>query len=72
MTPEQLYQCPTCGNTWALSSPNNVWRGYFLPLAEAVAYRRKLGRWDRNRQLGGLALVLALAGFATWRAAVVA
>lgn len=67
MAPEQLYQCPTCGDTWALSSPDNAWRGYFLPLAEAVAYGRKRRHRDRNRQLGGLALVLALAGFTIWR-----
>ena len=66
-TPEQLYQCPACGETWALSSPDNAWRGYFLPLAEAVTYGQQLRRTDRNRRVGCLALVLGLAGFTIWR-----
>ena len=65
--PEQLYQCLACGETWALSSPDNAWRGYFLPLAEAVTYGQQLRRTDRNRRVGCLALVLGLAGFTIWR-----
>ena len=66
--PEQLYQCPSCGETWALSSPDNAWRGYFLPLAEAVTYCRKLKIKDRAKGLIGVAVAIGTATLLLWRA----
>lgn len=63
----QLYQCPVCGETWELSSPDNAWRGYFLPVLQAAAYRHRLQRNDRSRRLGCVGLLLALAGIILWR-----
>ena len=65
--PEQLYQCPACGETWALSSPDNAWRGYFLPLAEAVAYQNQQRQRDQTRPIGCLAFLLVLTGLIIWR-----
>ena len=67
MAPEQLYQCTACGETWALSGPDNAWRGYFLPLAEAVAYQNQQRQRDRTRPIGCLTLLLVLAGLIIWR-----
>jgi hypothetical protein len=67
MAPEQLYQCSSCGEAWAISSPDNAWRGYFLPLAEATALQCHQQQRNRKRPIGCLALVLALAGFIIWR-----
>ena len=67
MAPEQLYQCLACGETWALSSPDNAWRGYFLPLTEALAHGRQLARRGRARSMGCLVLLLAFACFTVWR-----
>jgi len=54
MAPEQLYQCPVCNETWSLSSPDNAWRGYFLPEAEAQKRQQRLQRTDAGRQVGCL------------------
>lgn len=35
--PAQFRQCRTCGQVWALSSPDNAGRGYFLPEDRALA-----------------------------------
>lgn len=67
MAPEQVYQCSSCGEAWALSSPDNAWRGYFLPLAEVAAHQSQSWQCNRERPIGCLALVLTLAGFIIWR-----
>ncbi|MBH8568459.1 hypothetical protein KB206_06180 [Microvirga sp. STS02] len=67
MAPEQLYQCPNCGETWALSSPDNAWRGYFLPLAVANAYNSKLIVKGRIKRLAGVAVAIGAGSFILWQ-----
>ncbi|MDQ2793351.1 MAG: hypothetical protein M3Y12_05000 [Bacteroidota bacterium] len=67
MAPEQLYQCPACGETWAISSPDNTWRGYFLPLAAADDYQNQQRQRERKRPIGCFLHLLALAGLTSWR-----
>ena len=64
---EQQYQCPACNEIWVISTPDNAWRGYFLPLRDAVARGQQLQRSDRNRQVGCLTLLLTVAVFAIWQ-----
>ncbi|MDO7850577.1 hypothetical protein [Hymenobacter convexus] len=64
---EQLYRCPACGEIWALSQPDNAWRGYFLPQQKAETYRRKLHRQDFAKGLIGGVCLLALIVFSLWK-----
>ena len=61
------YVCPACGEVWELSEPEGAWRGYFLPVAAARAYTRKLTARERLRRLGCLGLLLAVALYCGWR-----
>ncbi len=53
--PEARYSCAGGSETWELAAPDNAWRGYFLPLAQAAAYRRRLRRSDLLKGVLGLA-----------------
>ncbi|GAB3582171.1 hypothetical protein GCM10027345_25980 [Hymenobacter daeguensis] len=64
--PDTLYQCQTCRETWALAAPDNAWRGYFLNLASAAAYRSKLRRNDRIKGVIGIACLLAFGASILW------
>ena len=59
------YQPCHSGQVWALSEPDNAWRGYFLPLDEAVAGQQWLGR--RNHRRRWLAAGLLLLGWGPLR-----
>ncbi len=56
------YQVSSSQQIWALATPDNALRGYFLPLAEALAYQRKLNDNDRRRKWGCLLLVVLAVG----------
>ncbi|MCI1186798.1 hypothetical protein MON38_05160 [Hymenobacter sp. DH14] len=59
--PDVAYRCAACTEVWALSPPDNAWRGYFLPVADAKAHRRRLRHLDTLKGIIGLAGLLALA-----------
>jgi hypothetical protein len=67
MAPEQIYQCLNCGENWALSSPDNAWRGYFLPLAVARAHIRKSAVKDRIKRVSGAAIAIGVGAFTLWQ-----
>jgi hypothetical protein len=46
------YECSTCKEIWVLSIPDNAWRGYFLPEAKAIEYKREIKRFDKKRSIG--------------------
>jgi hypothetical protein len=59
--PQHYYRCPKCEQVWALSVPDNAWRGYFLPERDAWRYVNRLQRQDQVRRIGaGVLLVLLL------------
>jgi|GEM_PF-1189700 len=64
---EQRFLCRSCGTTWVLSSPDNAWRGYFLPEAEAAAHLSRLAKHDKYRRLGCLAILLVVLALGLWR-----
>ena len=59
--PDAYYRCAACTETWALSPPDNAWRGYFLPAAQANTLRQRVRRHDTLKGIVGLAGLLALA-----------
>jgi hypothetical protein len=65
---EQLYHCATCDETWAFSSPDNAWRGYFLPLATADQYCRELRCPSLLKPGCGLPMLLGIAAYLLWQA----
>jgi len=65
---EQLYHCPACDETWAFSSPDNAWRGYFLPLAAADQYCRELRHPSLLKSGCGVPLLLGIAAYLLWQA----
>jgi hypothetical protein len=64
---EAYYQCSSCKEIWALSSPENAWRGYFLPLKTAVTYMRQIEFSDRVRGIVGLVVIVAALLFLLWK-----
>tara|TARA_B100001093_G_C26292793_1_gene785989 strand:+ start:226 stop:510 length:285 start_codon:yes stop_codon:yes gene_type:complete len=43
-TGADLYNCKSCNIDWELSSPDNAWRGYFLPIELKGNYETYLQR----------------------------
>ena len=64
--PEAYYRCASCHESWALSSPDNAWRGYFLPLDAAIAYSHTLRRKDRFKAVVGSVCLLAFGVSIVW------
>jgi hypothetical protein len=64
--PEAVYQCQSCGEMWALSSPDNAWRGYFLPASETTAHLAALGRKQGLKHFGCLLFLLLLLAIFLW------
>ena len=64
---EAYYQCSSCKEIWALSSPDNAWRGYFLPMKTAVAHVQRVKVSDRMKGIGGLILIVATLIFLLWK-----
>ena len=64
--PEQLYQCPSCGETWALSSPDNAWRGYFLPWSELRAHHDGVKLNHRIKLISVALLLLMVLAIFFW------
>jgi len=63
---EGLYYCQNCGEVWALSTPDNAWRGYFLPGAQAASYFEKEKRKTRITRAGCLILLLVALAIFLW------
>jgi hypothetical protein len=64
---DESYECLSCQEFWFLATPDNAWRGYFLPAKSTLAYQRELQGSDKRIQLTGLLLfALALAALALW------
>ena len=60
--PEKLYQCQTCQEIWALSSPDNAWRGYFLPSTLVGNYIKT----SQRKRLYNRAVRFAILVFIAW------
>jgi hypothetical protein len=65
--PQHYYQCPKCEQVWALSVPDNAWRGYFLPERDALRYVKRLHRQDKVRRIGGGGVLLVLLLVLIWK-----
>lgn len=50
--PEYVYLCTSCNQNWALSVPDNAWRGYFLTFDKAVNYSDQLRASEKGRRVG--------------------
>jgi hypothetical protein len=57
--PDEFRQCCTCSQVWALSSPDNAWRGYFLPKDVALAHVQSLHSHDRATPWGCVVVITA-------------
>jgi hypothetical protein len=66
--PEAWYELPSTSEIWVLSTPDNAWRGYFLPLMEAAAYQQQLRRRDQRGKLGCFVVTLLIAAIFVWQA----
>jgi hypothetical protein len=65
---EAWYQLSGTSEIWVLSTPDNAWRGYFLPLTEALAHQQQLRRRDQRGKMGCLALILLVGAIIVWQA----
>jgi hypothetical protein len=63
--PDACYQLSGSSELWVLSTPDNAWRGFFLPLAHALAHQKQLRSRDERIRLIGLLALVAL-GFIAW------
>lgn len=57
--PDEFQQRRTCAQVWALSSPDQAWRGYFLPEDVALAHVRRLRSRDRALPWGCVVIFAA-------------
>ena len=64
---DAYYQCASCNEIWVLSSPDNAWRGYFLPLGIAAAHMQRVKISDRMKSVGGLMLIAATLLLLLWK-----
>src|SRR4051812_19582977 len=55
-----FYKCNSCGEIWALSIPENAWRGFFLPQQKGIEHIKKLNQKDSQRQFGCLVVVIVI------------
>ena len=63
---ETRYACQSCHEVWAWSAPDNAWRGFFLPAAEASFYLEQLQRKRGIKQFGCLAILLSVLALFLW------
>jgi hypothetical protein len=66
-SPVGYYRCDVCQELWALSIPDNAWRGYFLPKDEALSYQEKLNHQDKSKRLGCIAFIIGVLFFILWK-----
>ena len=67
MLVDVYYKCSSCNEIWVLSSPENAWRGYFLPMEQAVAHVRRIQSSDRAKRTGCLIFLAAITLFLLWK-----
>jgi hypothetical protein len=60
------FVCLGCPAVWVLSEPNNAWRGFFLPQAEAIRHLRRMNKATITQQLGCLVIVALFALLISW------
>src|SRR5688500_6113208 len=60
------FECTTCKELWVLNIPENAWRGYFLPLDKAIAYKESLKKLDKKRLGGCLILIVFISIVLSW------
>ncbi|TFZ65844.1 hypothetical protein E4631_12100 [Hymenobacter sp. UV11] len=65
--PDACYELSGTAEQWALATPDNAWRGYFLPVTEAIVYQQQLRRRESRIRSAGLLLLLCLLCFIAWR-----
>jgi hypothetical protein len=63
---DECYECQSCQEFWLLATPDNAWRGFFLPAQDAVAYQQELRHRDKRIRVVSL-LALILLSFVIWR-----
>jgi hypothetical protein len=62
---DTCYECWSCSAFWLLATPDNAWRGFFLPANDAIAYQQRLHRRDKRSRVAGL-VAATLLGLAIW------
>jgi hypothetical protein len=67
MLVDAYYQCSSCNEIWVLSSPDNAWRGYFLPLEQAKAYVQRVKTSDRAKRIGCLVFIVVTLFSLLWK-----
>lgn len=54
------YLCKECNTVWCLSTPDNAWRGFFLPYNDCLKYIDSFKKSDRLKGIIGIALLSAI------------
>jgi hypothetical protein len=54
------YKCNTCDEKYAMSIPDNAWRGYFLTEQKAIEYHNKLKESDKKKKYGCLIILILI------------
>ncbi len=62
----ELYKCNSCGEIWALSIPENAWRGFFLTRDKAFEYTKQIKERDKIKRIGCLVVIIVLALLTIW------
>ncbi|OOQ58874.1 hypothetical protein [Mucilaginibacter pedocola] len=57
---DNIYKCNACNETWALSTPENARRGYFLPVDEASDLETELAKRDKKTSRGCIAIIIVI------------
>ena len=55
-----IYKCSSCGEKWALSIPENAWRGYFLTVDEASEEETEIKDANRKSSRGCIVIFVII------------
>lgn len=53
-----FYKCRNCNEVWALSIPDNAWRGFFLPEDKALEYIKRYRKDDKKKSFGCMVVLV--------------
>jgi hypothetical protein len=54
------YKCNECETPWCLSTPDQAWRGFFLPYHKCISHIDSLKKSDRLKGIVGIAILLII------------
>lgn len=64
---ETMLKCTHCKMVWQLSTPDNAWRGYFLPETQAINYRKELVNKEKKSKNGCLIILILILIVLIWK-----